>query len=301
MAAPYRTAPAPVTHGRNDYPLTVRRWRSNGEQIMRPQGSLEPNAHVSHLAQLRKAQIDHLAKSGAEDVRDLLSKTEHFVFTGIPVRDHPDICASAEAMKEAGVWRLPFPVCTFEFDAELTHNGERAFPRRASRMILICTESTGEPTICYSFIRATKHAWVNQPLDPALGINVQVEHDGVRYGDVMEIAATCLVLLATRGIRRERWTGDRPVLKNRSEPRDAYTKVLVREASEEQGHSDAQGDSTDRCRVRLHLRRGHIRHQPVGPRSAGKTHMIWIAPMLVGYAEEGTIEHSHYERRPTPA
>jgi hypothetical protein len=289
----------------------------NGEQTMRPPGTLAPtSAQVSHLAQLRKATITELTRKERHDITDALAKTEHFVFTALTEANDPEVLESAKAMQEAGVWHLPFPVCTFEFDAEILVGGRRPYPEgTANRFILICRETDDQgPQADYMFIRATRHAWVRSPIsqdDMSAKAVAAAERGealvefaidtGKSHQHAGEIGANCLVMLATRGIRRERWSGDRPVLKNRTEPRDAYTKVLVREASEEQGHSDAHGGATDRCRVRLHLRRGHIRHQPVGPRSAGQTRMIWIAPMLVGYAEEGTIEHTHYERRSTPA
>lgn len=287
---------------------------------------------MSHLAQLRKAEIGHLSREERTKLLGQLAQTEHFVFTAIPSCDD-EIQASAKAMEEAEVWRLPFPVCTFEFVAEiaLRQTGTKPTPGKADHFIMVLTDSGTGPKIESVFCRANKHHWIRiddageawrrsggdatenalnsetlawASSDPTREKMVELEvSTGHGHSHPIWIGATCLVMLATKGIHRERWIGNQAVLRNRPEPRDAYTKVMVREAYDwqgktghrEPGHSDT---GEPRYRVRLHIRRGHIRNQPFGPRSQGLTTQIWIQPMLVGYAEEGTVEHTHYEQRP---
>lgn len=307
---------------------------------MRPPGLLDgAGGQVSHLAQLRKAEIGRLNKAERVKLNDQLSKTEHFVFTAIPDCDD-EVQASAKAMEEAEVWRLPFPVCTFEFVAEISlSNAPEGTPRtpnpgRTDHFIMVLTDEGTGPRIESVFCRANKHHWIRiddagenwqhsggDPAQKALNTDTLAwassERADAKYDPRVElevstgyghshpiwIGATCLVMLATKGIRRERWIGNQAVLRDRPEPRDAYTKVMVREAYDWQGahghhRGEAVGDAEPRYRVRLHMRRGHIRNQPFGPRSQGLTTQIWIAPMLVGYAEEGVVEHTHYEQRP---
>jgi hypothetical protein len=127
---------------------------------------------------------------------------------------------------------------------------------------------------------------------------VEVVINGTASGDsIPAICSTCLVMLATRGIRRERWIGMKQVLIGRKEPSDAYTRVMVAEASSSQGHGVTSAG--ERHKVRLHLRCGHTRKQPHGP-GRRFTRVIFIEPTLVGYVEEGTVHHNYYEVYPTP-
>ena len=272
---------------------------------MRPPGLLpEGGGHTSHLAQLRKCRNfgDRFTKQHREKLADLLAKTEHFVFTAIPEFSE-ELVASAEAMEQAGVWRTPFPVCTFEFQAEITVLGRSPHPGRADHFIAVVSQEGNEPCVHWVFVRANPHCWLNvvDSEDPASEPMIEMQiHIGGNPHHPVSIVGACLVALATHGIRREKLIGDRPVLLHRPQPRDAYTKVLIREALEwqQRGGTAVSQEGAERHNVRLHMRRGHVRHQPVGPRALGQTTQIWIEPMLVGYAEEGTVEHTHYERRP---
>lgn len=288
---------------------------------------------TSHLAQLRKSPFDtsNVDKSDggltAADVRSALESAEHFVFTAIP-DDDEEVKASVEAMKEAGVWRLPYRVCTFEYMArlnvyesdELDAKVRAAFGGKAFHCISLCAErEDGEPGVIATFIKADpgdKHSWVSiyhrRPPHTTIGDLsdpgvIKAYQEGLRRGgmsvvglgvgnsdSVGAITSGCLVALATKGIRRERWIGDKKVLVGRKEPRDAYTRVMVAECMDTgQGHS-VPGE---RHKVRLHLRRGHIRNQPHGP-GRRYTRAIYIQPMLIGYEEEGRITHDHYEAYP---
>jgi hypothetical protein len=260
-----------------------------------------------HLQQLRKAKVISFvedetrvfAKRGLDNVYHALDKAEHFLFTAIP-EDNEEIDASVEAMKEVGVWRLPYPVTTFEFTATLVPVGMKSRGgdelqkiERGSRHTMIvvameeCENGEGELTKMASagFVR-----WIfsRHPTNKAewLSMGSELAHD-----EVQRIFNALMVILHTRGIKRERWSGDHKLLKHRPEPANAYTRVLIRETAEAGHGATILGD---RCRVRLHLRRGHKRDQSYG-KGRALTRTIWIEPCLVGYADEGVVEHEEYE------
>lgn len=204
------------------------------------------------------------------------------------------------------------------------------------RMIVLCVEDEGEPRIVAHFMRVNPatHNWAcvhfsrmeedgtlpdPQPGETKVDIGVfPMRHDVVPLGAltvngktkhldttetssaVSAIASAMLVMLATRGVKRERWIGNQKCLVGRREPANAYTRVMIAETLAS-GH--ASPVSGDRHKVRLHMRRGHTRNQPHGP---GRQYVrqIWIEPCLVGYEEEGRITHDHYEtyrtKEPTP-
>ena len=262
-----------------------------------------------HLQQLRKARIISFtgdetrvfAKRGMDNVHHALDKAEHFLFTAVPEADE-EINASVEAMKAAGVWRLPYPVTTFEFTAALVPYGMKSkagidlkkisrTDMRISVIVLVAMEecesgegvmtemaSVGYVRWIFSRHASNKAEW--------LSMGPELEH-----AEVQRIFNALMVTLHTRGIKRERWSGDHKLLKHRPEPANAYTRVLVREATDAGHGTSVAGDA---YRVRLHLRRGHQRHQPYG-KGRALTKLIWIEPCLVGYAEEGEIEHEEYE------
>lgn len=296
---------------------------------------------TSHLAQLRKSPyaINQTDKAVSADIKTGLERTEHFLFTAVPDHDD-DVAKSIAAMQEADVWRLPYPVCTFEYRAQLhvydnaplDRKVKHAIGGEAFDCISLCVErADGSPGIIATFIKidpANKRSWTaiyhaatdgdpardvddigGTTADPA-GVDPAV-FDAYRAGkragsmsvvglesgtaaSVGQIVSACLVALATRGIRRERWIGDKKVLLGRTEPENAYTRVMIAEAATGEGGHAMPGE---RHKVRLHMRAGHIRNQPHGP-GRRYTRAIYIAPMLVGYEEEGTITHEHYEVYP---
>jgi hypothetical protein len=234
-----------------------------------------------HKMQLRKAHID--ARNG-KPPRDLaqihrdLDRAEHFMFTATPDDDDAEIAASIEAMKATGAWRLPYPICSFEFRAEITVNGRPEIKPQPEWFIVLLVE--GEPDfIRHTFVRASSHAW-------CLADEPSSRHDAAR------IVGACLVALCTRGIRRDRWIANRQAAPGRPEPRGiAYTKVHIQEAL-----AGGNATMTERRRVRLHLRRGHTRQQPYGP-GRQQIRLIFIEPCLVGYADDGEIHHTQYQVR----
>lgn len=259
-----------------------------------------------HLNQLRKAKIYSFiddesmvyTPKGTDAVKRALDKAEHFMFTAIPDADK-EVDASVQAMKEAGVWKLPYSTCTFEFVGSLIPTGVKSnkdnelklFGDEPGRVIILVAVEQAENRngelvnmADTGYVRwiFTRHLYnKNEWLD----LGAELPHT-----EVQRVFNAMLVTLHTRGVKRERWSGERKVLPNRPEPANAYTRVMIREAV-----AGGQGTAVagDRHRVRLHLRRGHIRNQPYG---AGRksTRPQWIEPMLVGYDDEGVVEHETY-------
>lgn len=269
--------------------------------------------HVSHHLQLRKSRIEWCksgwptSKPDLAGIRRQMERAEPFLFTALPaVEDQEEIRASVEAMQAADVWRLPYPVCTFEFRALLAlkdvPEGVAAITQQRPEgevFIAVLDESAAPHFVTEFFLRASDRAWIACMVDGDIR-RTEPDHEPMHLSDgkatstVTDMVHSCLVLLHTRGIERERWIGDqrvKPHLIGRNEPRNAYTRVMVREAAERQGDSHTSGDT--RHRVRLHLRRGHTRQQHHG-RGRTLTKAIWIEPTLVGYREEGEVRHAAY-------
>ena len=263
-------------------------------------------SEVMHLNQLRKARVISfiydemkvLADRGMTEVREVLSKAEHFMFTAIP-DDDEEIQASAAAMKQAGVWKLPYPVTTFEFEGFFkptdmkSNNGHtlRKFEPDASHVVIIVAmeEAVNREghTVDMAIVDYVRWIFVRHISNKLEWLNMAPE---LPHVEVRRIFSALMVALHTKGVMRERWSGDHKILSGRKEPANAYTRVMIRETTAA-GHGTAVVG--DRHRVRLHLRRGHMRQQPYGK---GRQHvrLQWIAPMLVGYADEGVVEHEAY-------
>src|ERR1700740_456911 len=202
------------------------------------------NTDVSHLQQLRKGQIALDKRTQEAPIRKLLEQTEHFVFTGVPEHDE-EIEASVEAMRQAGGFRLPYPVCTFEFTANLCLLGDVKFPEE--RTIMLLTDDGTGPRCDHWFVRsaANKHKWIcitfdgtsapDEVPDDCVAVGIEVKggpETATTRGSIADIGASLLVALATRGIQRERWCGDKKVLVGRTEPSNTYTRVMVAECLE---------------------------------------------------------------------
>lgn len=232
-----------------------------------------------HLNQLRKSKLLFGTNARRVQLRDSLDRAQHFYFTALPSLQSEDVKASAAAMHEAGVWRLPFPVCSFEVEGltfrDSTQNTTLSLPT-------VTLVSNLEPLEGAMFSKV-REGW---------GI-VEFSEQSVAGQSFADLIEDCIVTLSTKGIRRERWAGDRKLSPGRHEPRGiTYTRVLVREAAVSSGSTERDA-SGQRCRVRLHLRRGHTREQRHG---SGLTQIktVFIEPTLVGYSEEGAVMHEGY-------
>lgn len=117
-----------------------------------------------------------------------------------------------------------------------------------------------------------------------------------------------LFLLCAKGTSRAVYAApdrlNKARLKNRQEPIDGFTKVLLpgfikRRAennlteAEERQHGNDGRKVTERKRPRLHWRRGHMKGVRYGE-GRRLTKPMFIAPTMVGYEEEGRIFHLQY-------
>lgn len=260
-----------------------------------------------HKQQLIKAAekgtIDNY-KGNSKALIKVLQQAEHFMFTAEGNSDDKEIKASIEAMREANVLRTPYPLCTFEFETHFQGtDGSFLFHGQSRTVLLLLKEY--EPFVHGVFINTRLHGketWfaidfqAEETIEPSNRTLVDIgvtDGSHIMLTGLEQAALTGLVLLRTKGVRRERWAGTRKLIPGKPEPRITYTKVLVQEASDA-GYGIAGADP--RKRVRLHLRRGHIRHQPYGP-GRNQTRMVFIDPMLVGYVEDGEIAHTEYRVR----
>jgi hypothetical protein len=100
-----------------------------------------------------------------------------------------------------------------------------------------------------------------------------------------------LVLLHTSWVEKRKlsYGGKEPY--SRGRPINAHTRVVI-EKYDTNPDNVGVGSEGSRAKVRLHLRRGHIRRQLYGP-ARSMTKKIWIEPVLVGYSSEGTITHDY--------
>jgi hypothetical protein len=260
-----------------------------------------------HLNQLRKARVISFVEDDMKmltgrsltEMHDALDKAEHFMFTAVPETDE-EIQASAEAMKQAGVWRLPYPITTFEFEGVFkpvhmrSRDGRilREYDRAARQVVIFIAmeECPDKDGIIRNMAEGGYVRWVltRTMSNKSEWITMGAE---ITQDEIQRIFSALMVSLHTKGIRRERWSGDHKLLVGRKEPSNAYTRVMIRETIAA-GHGTATAG--DRHRVRLHLRRGHMRQQPHG-KGRQYVRLQWIAPTLVGYAEEGVVEHETYK------
>jgi hypothetical protein len=234
--------------------------------------------------QLVKA-LDHLDprdRGLAPHAKAMLAKSEHFMFDHALAIDD-DVTASIVAMREAGVWHLPFPVCTFELLVHARLHGALEAQAFASWWIIICRDDVP------GFV---DQIWIEtRPKGPW----ISATHDQYAMADCREVVGAMLVTLVTRGIKQERWIGNKPVVRDGFTSYKVYTRVLISEAL-------IQGDGTrviganGRKAVRLHLRRGHVRHQRHGLGNS-QIKLVFIEPCLVGYAEMGEVHHQEYQVR----
>lgn len=182
--------------------------------------------------------------------------------------DREELLASKQAMIEAGVWKLPFSKVAIEIPCCLEEDKSFNFIT-----LLIATQKEESIHIQIFIQESRKKHWFIAPLD-------------YHPEEFMRIFDTFLVLLATRGVRKELRIGNRVALLNRPVPAIAYTYVYIQE--QQDYDPITKTTSLSRLKTRLHLRRGHVRNQPYGPGKL-QTKKIFINPCLVGYEDQGIV------------
>lgn len=240
-----------------------------------------------------------VAKDWKENAIDFLENCSAFYIDG-NVGDLPinEIIASAKAMKEAGVFKLPVELTYIEVTVSL----DLGNVEKTGRLALF----TADQKITGAFL----HQHNSPPLEwLAVPVNLSIMSPmltpiNLLRGDFVEkfrkaieeyaigAVTALIVLLCTKGIETEFVPTKKCSLISRDAPQDGYTIVHVKRAIERQ---HLGGTVEERKRTRLHMRRGHVRHQHYGPKLCHEK-IIWIEPVLVGYEEEGRIAHDYLVR-----
>jgi len=232
-------------------------------------------------------------------------------------------------MVEAGVWRLPYERIWVEAPGLLL-GADGEVSDETCNMGIMCHEEAPGSIRVFGFQNipaARGKTWWATPLqllaveDKTLSETdkeVLVDHGwdakakaGVRYssyaieasslaakfsdedgheqcGTYLSVLNVLLVALCTKGVAVEK-RHQRVVLTKRDKPVLTHHFLRVDPVCSK---AAGGGEIGERKRVRLHLRRGHIRKQPHGPNNT-LVKIIFINPMLVGYEEEGTVTHEY--------
>ena len=250
-----------------------------------------------------------------EIYRDSLRHAQRFLLE-IDDLEKPEIDASAAAMYEMDIFRLPYKICYTELSVML-QNEVRHSDKVKAVISLISTDlnevgrQVVDPFSAASFLskvmvnipdidgpntyRFVPGTYVHGPyglvqFNPIKGIKIPDNYQSsfIKLGDgVADTISSLVVLLETKGVDKEYIQTHKTNLVSRDFPVDGYTVVRNYRAKTSSGQI-----IEERKRVRLHLRRGHVRRQHWG-RGNKWEKKIWIEPTLVGYEEEGWIEHDY--------
>jgi hypothetical protein len=280
----------------------------NHNKILR---SIKKKKIAVFLAEMKKsaprASIE-LWKS-LESLGSSIEVSEKFLLDARGISEE-EINASAQAMSEMNLFRLPHEICFTETSFAFTSGEEKILRGRCSMITSNMPETSKEkyPGCCFIsevVINLPKvdgrHGFRYYPGWFAHGAREAdarfVPLAGVKFVSgglsTCQLAAeacslsvsTMIVLLETKGVEKEFISTEKINLTSRNQPVDGYTIVRNYKSRDSYGRR-----IDERKRVRLHLRRGHVRTQHWG-RGNKYTKKIWIEPTLVGYEEEGKIEH----------
>ena len=218
-----------------------------------------------------------------------------------------EVNASAIAMKEAGVLHLPFDFCYTEVKTALVSSSSDLRPI-VGRLCLLSFKNSDHrlgfdcdfrTTLFFNLPELhgkTHFAWLpgsiisgayNEYFQPIAGYNLEPDATKSIVQSVGQALRCLLVLLQTKGAEREFVPTGKTSLISRDFPVNGYTIVRNYHSRDSSGRR-----IEERKRVRLHLRRGHVRRQRWG-RGRKYEKIVWIEPMLVGHEEEGRIEHTY--------
>lgn len=233
----------------------------------------------------------------------------------IPNSISEEVIESANAMIECGVFKLPFPRCMFQLDTSVRHPSTN---ERIPLDLVLLVHQEADRLVWRMFVRSKQgsaqwHVFATHAYLPFLNgfeqhwfsnkVNEKgevIQEDSVVdtfIQMVAKIAAShivnIIVLMNTSWVPKNRYANGKVILKERAEPKHAYTLIEINQLL-----SAASSNGTvieERQKVRLHLRRGHVRNQPYGP---GKSLIkkIYVEAHLVGYEEQGVIVHDYKVR-----
>lgn len=237
----------------------------------------------------------------AKSVIDDLLTAEQFLLPGSEELDAEDFEAiekSSQALAEAGCFHLPFPTCVVEMNG-MTYVMHEHEDGMIDVQVFVPKDGTLYVMGMLTELRPIEYRPDDWRLECTGKLNYKSQID-LKAKSILEdhtehcgeVVCTLVVLLMTRGIRRERITGPEKLNKQRlrkGKPtlRD-YTRVYIRPPTEAEVREYQEGDEDrpKRASPRLHLRRGYTR-----TRLGNKE---WIAPTLVGRESLGRIKHKEY-------
>lgn len=236
-------------------------------------------------------------KKWAASRAQLVAMAQKFVVdVEMSSKDLMEAAENCEPMRELDLLHLPHCICLFEFAATnygiARFQGDIDSPGASNPLVVMALEHESGFKID-AFARNTELGarWFSQGieehLDLATGEVKAVSYGGdtANYPGSLVMAMAALSMLHSDGV--ERVEHGECKLKSRGRPIDGHTVIRAYEPTGNAGTS-----VECRHRVRMHLRRGHIRRQRFG-RGLKCERKVWIKPVLVGYREEGTIEHEY--------
>lgn len=226
--------------------------------------------------------------------------------------DPDEVRATADALKQLNLYHLPYPVVTVRVSADdlvswydNTPNAEKQADEiiRLRRRGHIIRGPDGR-----NWLNFGPGAWVEYSNlcleDPKLCRKTLMTYKHATYADrqssgdmtVSEIDLTIItdaliVLLATRNAVKS--TIEHKAAKlgiGKGDKRYSYVTTITVPKALDEDHESVKGNGAARA---PHLRRGHIRHQPYGPKRAF-TKDVWIAPMFINADPDWVSKRERY-------
>jgi len=214
-----------------------------------------------------------------------------------------DVRATCAALKELGLYSLPYPSINIRVplsldDALIVAAGGRPAPDDRFHIAPALRDSSGVDYLDVSVEGLEGRNTMSRIYSP----HGWGEADTDKYNLAARIFVPFLIaMLAARNIckqTREHKLASLGIGGKKSDPtrRFRYVTTLTVPAIREETE-----DSTETgCEKTPHYRRGHIRHQPYGPRLE-LVRPVWIAPVFVNADKEWVRERSAYNVSPARA
>ena len=246
----------------------------------------------------RRADI-RCKKMNASVAKVLRSAVKFELDVELPAADMREARLNVEAMGQAGLIRLPAKVCYFE--AQIHRDGLHRYADADGHTIGVMATigERGGIDLC-SYMRDGKGAhWIANPIISNVHDDGEITYTKLweRHDEEMEaslakvpsdVFCVGLTLLVSRGVYRE--AVGHVDLVSRDMPQDGYT--IVRVPTEPRSEGGGGMPCRQRKRMRMHLRRGHVRRQRFG-RDLARVKEVWIEPTFVGHVSEGVLQHEY--------
>lgn len=231
---------------------------------------------------------------------DLMMKASKF-FVGadvLRVLTRDDIQSSISAMIEAGIARLPFSPLLIEYDSIMQDGVHHMdyLEEKHDNLIhahagLLIRKGDGN-----AFFRITRDpAEISFTADHR--IKIEVKGDEIDGTSLSYSVMVALMMLNVKGIEKEVITSaalNRSRVSKGKGQVPEYTTVRIGTVYDRSGNAVRVTDVNRH--IRVHLRRGHIRHQAHGEGMTERK-IIFIPPVLVNYRGEGdAVVHPTQQR-----